>query len=50
MARGVLCKGKRPPIMYSEKMTKDAKNLGAYCGEHGNDDIIKAAEKVMPVK
>ena len=47
---GYYTKESDPPIMYSDKMSKDAKNLGAYCGEHGDDDIIKAAEKVMPVK
>jgi len=31
-------------------MTKDATNLGAYCKAHGDDGIIAAADKVMPVK
>jgi hypothetical protein len=39
-----------PPILYSEKIIKDAKNLSDYCNAHVGDDIIKAAEAVMPVK
>ena len=47
---GYYTKQDDPPIIYMDKMTKDAKNLGAYCAEHKDDDIIKAAEEVMPVK
>jgi len=39
-----------PPILYVDKVVKDAKKLGEYCGTHGDDDIIKAADTVMPVK
>ena len=39
-----------PPILYAEKTLKDAQNLGAYCNAHGDDDLIKAADTVMPVK
>lgn len=47
---GYYTKENAPPIMYSEKTIKDAKALSEYCNAHGGDDIIKAAEKVMPVK
>ena len=47
---GYYTKENDPPIMYSAKSGKDAKNLAAYCVAHGDDDIIKAAETVMPVK
>jgi HdeA/HdeB family len=39
-----------PPIMYADKTMKDAKNLSEYCNANGDDDIIKAADKVMPAK
>jgi hypothetical protein len=39
-----------PPILYADKTAKDAKNLSAYCNDHRDDDIIKAADAVMPVK
>ena len=39
-----------PPIMFADKTIKDAKNLNEYCNANGDDDIIKAADKVMPVK
>lgn len=39
-----------PPILYAAKIEKDAKALSAYCNAHRDDDIIKAAEAVMPVK
>ena len=39
-----------PPIIYSDKMVKDAKNLSAYCNDHSDDDIVHAADRVMPVK
>jgi HdeA/HdeB family len=47
---GYYTKENDPPIMHADKTVKDAKALSAYCNEHGDDDIIKAAEKVMPVK
>ena len=47
---GYYTKENDPPVIYSDKMNKDAKNLGAYCAEHKDDNIIKAAEAVMPVK
>ena len=39
-----------PPILYADKTLKDAQSLSAYCNAHGEDDIIKAADTVMPVK
>ena len=39
-----------PPILYADKTLKDAQNLSTYCNAHGDDDIIKAADTVMPVK
>jgi hypothetical protein len=39
-----------PPILYADKTLKDAQSLSAYCNAHGDDDIIKAADTVMPVK
>jgi hypothetical protein len=47
---GYYTKENDPPILREAKTTKDAKNLGEYCAAHGDHDIIKAAEKVMPVK
>jgi acid stress chaperone HdeB len=47
---GYYTKEDAPPIMYSEKVIKDAKALSEYCNGNRDDDIIKAAEKVMPVK
>lgn len=47
---GFYTKENDPPILYTDKTIKDAKNLSAYCNAHGSDDIIKAAETVMPVK
>lgn len=47
---GYYTKENDPPILREAKMTKDAKNLGEYCATNGDHDIIKAAEKVMPVK
>lgn len=47
---GYYTKENDPPILHVEKMTKDATNLGAYCKAHGDDGIISAADKVMPVK
>ena len=47
---GFYTKENAPPIMYSDKTVTDAKNLSAYCNQHGDDDIIKAADAVMPVK
>ena len=39
-----------PPILYADKTAKDAKNLSAYCNDHRDDSIVKAADTVMPVK
>ena len=47
---GYYTKESDPPIMRADKTVKDAKALSAYCNDHGDDDIIKAAEAVMPVK
>jgi acid stress chaperone HdeB len=47
---GYYTKENAPPIMYSDKLIKDAKALSDYCNGNRDDDIIKAAEKVMPVK
>jgi hypothetical protein len=47
---GYYTKENAPPILYTGKMMKDAEKLGEYCHAHGEDDIIKAADKVMPVK
>ncbi|MGP0061627.1 MAG: HdeA/HdeB family chaperone [Beijerinckiaceae bacterium] len=47
---GYYTKENAPPIMYADKIVKDAKALGDYCRAHGDDDVIKAAETVMPVK
>jgi hypothetical protein len=47
---GYYTKENAPPIMYQDKTVKDAKSLAEYCTAHGDDDIIKAAEAVMPVK
>jgi hypothetical protein len=47
---GYYTKEDAPPVMFDAKTTKDAKALAAYCLTHDDDDIIKAAEAVMPVK
>jgi hypothetical protein len=47
---GYYTKENAPPILHVDKLMKDAEKLGAYCKEHGDDDIIKAADTVMPVK
>jgi hypothetical protein len=47
---GFYTKENDPPIMYADKTTKDAKKLSEYCNAHGDDDVIKAADAVMPVK
>ncbi len=47
---GYYTKENAPPIMYADKTVKDAKALSAYCNEHPTDDLIKAAETVMPVE
>ncbi len=47
---GYYTKENAPPILYAEKTVKDAKNLSTYCNAHRDDNIIKAAETVMPVK
>ena len=46
---GFYTKESDPPIIFADKMAKDAKNLSAYCNAHGDDDIVRAADKVMPV-
>jgi hypothetical protein len=47
---GYYTKENDPPILRADKVAKDAKNLSDYCNAHNDHDIIKAAEKVMPVK
>jgi hypothetical protein len=47
---GYYTKENAPPILYVDKVMKDAKKLAEYCSAHGDDDIIKAADTVMPVK
>jgi hypothetical protein len=47
---GFYTKEDAPPILYSDKIAKDAKALSGYCNAHRDDDIIKAADTVMPVK
>jgi hypothetical protein len=47
---GFYTKENDPPIMYAEKTKKDAKALSDYCNAHDDDDVIKAADAVMPVK
>jgi hypothetical protein len=46
---GFYTKESDPPIIFADKMAKDAKNLNTYCNAHGDDDIVHAADKVMPV-
>ena len=47
---GFYTKENDPPVMYQAKLTKDAKALSDYCNAHNDDDVIKAADTVMPVK
>jgi hypothetical protein len=47
---GFYTKENDPPVMYAEKTKKDAKALSDYCNAHADDDVIKAADAVMPVK
>jgi hypothetical protein len=47
---GYYTKNNDPPIMYSDKTIKDAKALSDYCNAHPDDDVVKAADAVMPVK
>ena len=47
---GYYTKENDPPVIHVEKMQNDAKKLGTYCGAHGDDNIIHAADTVMPVK
>lgn len=47
---GYYTKPDAKPIMSASKMTADAKALGQYCKEHGEDGLIKAADTVMPRK
>ena len=39
-----------PAIMYAAKRAKDAKNLTDYCNAHGDDNVITAADAVIPVE
>ncbi|CAN5532775.1 hypothetical protein BH10PSE6_BH10PSE6_30290 [soil metagenome] len=47
---GYYTKENAPPILYVDKVVKDAQNLAAYCNTNPDHDIIKAADTVMPVK
>lgn len=47
---GYYTKESDPPVIHVDKMQGDAKKLGEYCGEHGDENIIHAADTVMPVK
>jgi hypothetical protein len=47
---GFYTKENDPPIMFAEKTKKDAKALSDYCNGHPGDDVIKAADAVMPAK
>jgi HdeA/HdeB family protein len=47
---GFYTKSNAPPIMYQDKTMKDLKGLAEYCTAHGEDNLIKAADAVMPVK
>jgi hypothetical protein len=47
---GYYTKESDPPVIFADKMAKDAKNLSAYCNAHGDDNIVHAADNVMPVK
>lgn len=47
---GYYTKENDPPVIHVDKMQADAKKLGEYCGAHGDDNIIHAADTVMPVK
>ena len=47
---GFYTKENAPPIMYADKTVKDAKALSDYCNAHNDDDMIKAADAMMPVK
>jgi acid stress chaperone HdeB len=47
---GYYTKENDPPILHSDKMGTDAKNLSDYCNKHPGDGLITAAEAVMPVK
>jgi HdeA/HdeB family len=47
---GFYTKQHAPPIMYQDKTMKDLRALAEYCTAHGDDDLIKAADAVMPAK
>lgn len=47
---GYYTKESDPPILFADKTVKDAKSLSAYCNAHPDNDIIAAAEAVMPAK
>jgi hypothetical protein len=46
--QGFYTKENDAPIMFAEKSAGDAKKLTEYCGAHAEDDMIKAADAVMP--
>jgi len=48
--QGYYTKENDPPVLHVDKMKKDAGNLAKYCKDHSEDGIIRAADKVMPVK
>lgn len=47
---GYYTKENAPPVLSSDKIVKDAKALSAYCKDHGDEDVIKAADAVMTAK
>ena len=47
---GFYTKESDPPIIFAAKATKDAKNLADYCSAHPDDNVIQAADTVMPAK
>ena len=47
---GYYTKEDSPPVMFADKTQKDAKALAEHCAANPDDDLIKAAEKVMPAK
>ncbi|HTE38963.1 MAG TPA: HdeA/HdeB family chaperone [Reyranella sp.] len=47
---GYYTKENAPPILYVDKVVKDAQKLAAYCNTNPDHDIIQAADTVMPAK
>lgn len=45
---GFYAKRDSPPVMFQDKTMKDFKALAEYCDAHGDDNLIKAADVVMP--